>query len=140
MNGAHIMSIYSIFCFLLSVQCVASFLVYYTLLSTALNRVTNFPMAFPAGLCTTVLHKCYCIHFHNTLRLRSIINLILLLSMDKHLDGGLKYSLNSDVQDMTLILHSTPRVAIMDSSPNLLQLQLIKPQNLISNIEVVRNT
>lgn len=60
--------------------------------------------------------------------------------MDKHLDGGLKYSLNLDVQDVTLILHSTPRVAIMDSSPNLLQLQLIKPQNLVSNIEVVRNT
>lgn len=32
------------------------------------------------------------------------------------LNGGLKYSLNLDIQDTTLIFHSTPCIAIMDSS------------------------
>lgn len=59
--------------------------------------------------------------------------------MDKHLDGGLKYSLNLDIPDTTLILHSTLCVAVMDSSPNLFQVQLTRPQNLVSNIEVIRN-
>jgi len=59
------------------------------------------------------------------------------LGMDKQVDGGPKYSLDLGVQDKTD--PSQHSMCCNHSSPNLLQLQLIKPQNLVPNTETIRN-
>lgn len=138
MNGAHIMSIYSIFCFLLSVQCVASFLVYYTVLSTALNSYQ-----LPSGLpCRALHHSSSQMLLHplsQHLEIMFYYYLNFTVGYGQTFQWGMKYSLNVDIQDTALLLHSAPCAAIMDSSPSLLQLQLTRPQNLLSNTEAVRN-
>lgn len=104
------MSIYSIFCFLFSVQCVASFLIYYTLLSTALKTellTSLWPFLLGSALqfFTNVNASTL-----TTPEMMFYYYLNFTVGYNKQLACGTKYSLNLSVQDKTLILHSTPCV------------------------------
>lgn len=132
------MSIYSIFCFLLSVQCVASFLVYYTVLSTALNSYQ-----LPPGLPCRALH-------HSSSQM-------LLHPLSQHLEIMLYYYFNFTVgygqtfqwgnEIFTKCRHPRHNTAPSQHSmcckhgqlPQLAAAKLPRPQNLLSNTEAVRN-
>lgn len=104
------MSNYSIFCFPFSVQCVASFLIYCALLSLAVKtelltslwpfcRALNYSSSqMETRLLTQHLKARFYYYFNFT-------------AGYKQSDGGPKHSLTLGVQDMTVILHSTPCAA-----------------------------
>lgn len=139
MNGAHIMSIYSIFCFLFSVQCVASFLIYYTLLSTALK--TELLTSLWPFLLGSALQFFTTVNASTLTTPKMMFYYYLNFTVGYRQTVGLWHKIFTKFkcsrQDTDPSQHS---MCSNHSSPNLLQLQLIKPQNLTSNTKTIRNT